>query len=340
MGLASYSISLLWFEHATFWSGVRCAMVAPTGPVMELERERWWSCWLSGRMTFNPILCGGLNHKQTFDSYMIQMHNLWIWGTDTLSACEPNVVPLKLFGMFCTNSFQCVRPKAVYSRMCFAWRSSIPVRNPPLTGTPTLDLQPLKDEAHTEETALHLLVVASNWSGIRLGNCTFLSCWVCLDCETKEDYSASSRRPHLEGSLAVENKKKGGGKILHLLLQSCRFAIYMTNISTWIGWLWQIWVTCWRTCWRCVFWISKRASYSCYLFWSSADINISVRRSWKSKNDCSLPFLLFLILNFLLLQELMSWATKCSGSRQSLGWSTRSWWSGETGTLTDISLSS
>lgn len=45
------------------------------------------------------------------------------------------------------------------------------------------------------ESTLNLLVAASNWSGISLGNCTFLSCWVCLDSEAVEDYSASSRRP-------------------------------------------------------------------------------------------------------------------------------------------------
>lgn len=72
-----------------------------------------------------------------------------------------------------------------------------------------------KDKAHTHieettesRTTLRLLVMASNWSGIRLGNCTFLSCWVCLDSETKEDYAASSRRPHLEGLASSEKKEK------------------------------------------------------------------------------------------------------------------------------------
>lgn len=53
------------------------------------------------------------------------------------------------------------------------------------------------NESQWRETTPHLLVVASNWSGISLGNCTFLSCWVCLDSETEEDYSASSRHPRL-----------------------------------------------------------------------------------------------------------------------------------------------
>lgn len=160
--------------------------------------------------------------------------------------------------------------------MCFAWRSP-----PPLIGTPTLNLQLLSQETkrrHTQRRQLYLLVVASNWSRIRLGNCTFLSCWVCLDCETKEDYSASSRRPHLEGSLAVENKKKGGKNpliqtLLHLLLHCCRFGIYMSDKYQDL----EMSHLC--------FWISKRTWFSCYMFWSSADINISVRRSWKYKND-------------------------------------------------------
>ena len=64
------------------------------------------------------------------------------------------------------------------------------------------------EETTESETTPPSSAVASNWSGIRLRNCTFLSCWACSDCETKEDYSASSRHPHLEGSLVVRKKKR------------------------------------------------------------------------------------------------------------------------------------
>lgn len=66
---------------------------------------------------------------------------------------------------------------------------------------------PRRQLSQNEEKQLCIYwVVASNWSGIRLGNCTFLLCWVCLDSETKQDYSASSRRPRSEGSLSVMKK--------------------------------------------------------------------------------------------------------------------------------------
>lgn len=55
----------------------------------------------------------------------------------------------------------------------------------------------------TEPEFLHLLAAALDWSGIKLGNCALLSCRVCLDSATEEDYSASSRRPRLEGSVDV-----------------------------------------------------------------------------------------------------------------------------------------
>ena len=63
-------------------------------------------------------------------------------------------------------------------------------------------------ESEQRETTRHLLAVASNCSGIRPGNFAPLSCWVCLDFETGEDYSAYSGRPRLEGFARCVKRKK------------------------------------------------------------------------------------------------------------------------------------
>lgn len=66
----------------------------------------------------------------------------------------------------------------------------------------------IKTHVMPESEFQYLLVVASDWSGKRLDNCAFLSCWVCLDSETKEDYSASSKHPRLEGFAWCVKKPK------------------------------------------------------------------------------------------------------------------------------------
>lgn len=65
----------------------------------------------------------------------------------------------------------------------------------------------LPEENKTESGFLHLLAVASDWSGIKRRTCALFLCWVCLHSATEEeDYSASSRRPRFEGLLDVFKK--------------------------------------------------------------------------------------------------------------------------------------